>query len=171
MRISIIGPTGGGKTTLAQQIAKRLTIPHIQLDRFWFENGGKLGQPEVESKQVAQRILEKLSPLLEQQDWVCDGSYPRIQPYIAERANALIFVDIPFFERARNHLIRIHTHSKRHPEIGYWDDLTYIGEMLRRRVSGNREKIMAIAEKYPQKLVQLKSRKEINAYLEALTQP
>lgn len=52
MRITIIGLPGSGKSTLAQAIAEKLSIPHIQMDRFWFESGGRQSSrttPNVEN--------------------------------------------------------------------------------------------------------------------------
>ncbi len=35
-----MGESGSGKTTLAEKISQKLSIPHIHLDRFYFEAGG-----------------------------------------------------------------------------------------------------------------------------------
>ena len=39
MRISIIGHAASGKSTLAQKISEKLQIPHLHIDRLWFESG------------------------------------------------------------------------------------------------------------------------------------
>ncbi len=36
-RIAIVGTTGSGKTTLAQQLSQRINVPHIELDALHWE--------------------------------------------------------------------------------------------------------------------------------------
>ncbi len=58
MRVTIIGYSGGGKTTLAKKIAKKFNIPHQQIDRIWFEAGGHTAKSETEKERV-RKIIEK----------------------------------------------------------------------------------------------------------------
>src|SRR3989344_5259852 len=134
MKISIIGNVGSGKTTLAKKISEKLNIPHIQLDRIWFEVGGlKTENRHGEGKEyVRTTIREKVDQLTLQPSWVSDGWYKRIQTMITERADMLIFLDIPIWRRMFNHFRRMFF-SDRHPELGKWDDLKFFWEIIRRR--------------------------------------
>lgn len=65
MRITVIGLPGSGKSTLANAISKKLSIPHIHLDRFWFEAGGRNGSHDTPNlaevrAQVDQRAMAAL---------------------------------------------------------------------------------------------------------------
>jgi adenylate kinase family enzyme len=106
MRISIIGLPGSGKTTLANAISEKLSIPHIHLDRFWFEAGGREGSrttPPDEMEIIRAYIKEKVTPLIAEDSWVSDGFYPRIQTLIAERVDKIVFLDVPLWTRLMNH--------------------------------------------------------------------
>ena len=106
MRISIIGHSSGGKSTLAKRISENLCIPHIHIDRFWFEAGGaKLKPSDVEGMKKARAyIKENVENFIKQDSWVSDGWYHKVQPMISERADHIIFLDIPLYRRLLNHL-------------------------------------------------------------------
>lgn len=77
MRIDIVGLTGSGKSTLAEMLTKRLKLPHIQIDTFWFEAGGRQGAhdtPNIEHVRahVRKRVEENISKY---ESWVFDGTY------------------------------------------------------------------------------------------------
>lgn len=40
MRIDVVGLPASGKSTFAEAVSKKLSIPHIHRDQFWFESGG-----------------------------------------------------------------------------------------------------------------------------------
>ena len=107
MKISIIGQPGRGKSTLASKISKKFNIPHLQLDRFWFESGGnklKLGDIEGTEKSRAYMKEKVISFINEHDFWVSDGTYPRVQSIIVEHADYVIFLDIPLHRRLFNHM-------------------------------------------------------------------
>src|SRR3989344_6178545 len=107
MRISIIGHAGSGKSTLAQRISKKFNIPHLHLDRLWFEAGGpKASSDPGERKRVAELIRDRVEDFIKQDDWVSDGLYGHVQPLIANRADTIIFLDISLARRLCNHLYR-----------------------------------------------------------------
>ncbi len=118
MRITIIGNCGSGKSTLARKISKKFNILHIHLDRFWFEAGGhklKKGASE-EKERIRTYIRKKVEEFIKKDSWVSDGWYSRVQPLIAERAEQVVFLNIPLWRRLANHLHRVFF-GKRHPEL------------------------------------------------------
>ncbi len=87
-RIGVFG--GGGKTTLARAIAKKLEVPHIELDAVyhmpdWVE------RPYDEFAQIVQQRMDDLPG-----GWVIDGNYPRIRPLVLNRADTAIVIQLPF---------------------------------------------------------------------------
>jgi adenylate kinase family enzyme len=118
MRITIIGLSGSGKSTLARAISNKLSIPHIHLDRFWFEGGGKTGEhdtPDIE--RVRAYVREKTLEAIAVDSWVSDGFYSRVQPEIAEQADVVLFLDIPLWKRLLSHAKRMLQPATRHKEL------------------------------------------------------
>ena len=170
MRISIIGLSGSGKTTLAKVISEKLSIPHIHLDRFWFEAGGleadKNGSAE-ESERVRLHMSEKVLAELSADSWVSDGNYSRLQPEISSRADAIIFLDIPLWRRLLNHAKRMLKPSSRHKEVNIWDDLIFFPEIIRRTFLKG-PKLRKFVDEYRDKVIILKSRNDIDRYLRTI---
>ena len=168
MKITIIGLPGSGKSTLARMVAEKLSIPHIHIDRFWFEAGGRKGSydtPEVEK--VRAYVKEKVTAAISGNDWVSDGFYSRVQSTIASRADVIIFLDVPFWQRFLNHATRSFRRSERHAEVSMWDDLKFFPEIVRRGFSRG-PKLRSLISQFKDKVVTLRSRREINEYVNNL---
>ncbi|NQV88362.1 MAG: AAA family ATPase [Parcubacteria group bacterium] len=165
MRITILGLPGSGKTTLAEKIAEKKQIPHIHIDRFWLENGGGVNsQTTPNPEQTHARVREKVLEAIQKESWVSDGFYSRIQPEIAERADIVIFLNIPLWRRMLNHTWRVINRSKRHEEVTFWRDLAFFLEMIGRE-STKTLKINNFLKLYRSKTVILRSRREIDQYV------
>lgn len=169
MRISIIGHAASGKSTLAKNISKKLQIPHLHIDRLWFESGAHkfLKQNDVENLEKAREwIKAKVNEWTDQKDWVSDGWYSRVQPMVTEKADVLIFIDIPLWRRMTNHIRRVFV-DDRHKELNAWDEIRFIFEMPYRTFTRT-AKIHQFIKDNGSKLVLLKSHKEVDEYLESL---
>lgn len=168
MKITIIGNVGSGKTTLARNISKKLNIPHIQLDRIWFEVGGlKSENRQGEGRERVQTATrEKVDALTRETDWVSDGWYKRIQPMITERADRLIFLDIPIWRRTVNHLRRMFS-SDRHPELSKWNDIKFFYEIFKRRFTHD-PVMRAFLSEYKNKTIILRNYKEVENFLKKI---
>ncbi len=168
MRITIIGNCGSGKSTLARKISEEFSVPHIHLDRFWFEaNGHTLRKNDIEGKEkVRAYIREKVVDFIKQDSWVSDGWYSRVQPIIAERADYVVFLDIALWRRLANHVHRVFF-SERHPELRRWDDFKFISEIVRRTFTHGVQ-IQKFIQENPEKVVHLHSHQEANAFVEKL---
>ncbi len=165
MRISVIGLPGSGKSTLARAISEKLVVPHIHIDRFWFEAGGRANSASTPNLEfVRAQVKEKVIAATAESSWVSDGFYSRIQPQIAERADSIIFLDTPLFRRILNHTLRILHRNERHVEVSLWDDVKFFSEIIRRTFV-IAPKINHLVAQYKDKVIILKSRKEIQRYL------
>lgn len=93
MKISIIGNCGSDKSTLARNISDKFKIPYVELDRFWFEAGGLDIKKEEKQKadEVRQKIQNSVRNFTDEENWVSDGFYSRVQPLICEKADQLVF--------------------------------------------------------------------------------
>jgi hypothetical protein len=139
-----------------------LRKPYLLSSQFviyiWTDFGLK---PEAlkEAKVLHLKNLKKFELIL--------GFHSGIQPEIAERANVLIFLDIPLGERLRNHFWRMFEHTSRHKELSIWDDMTFFIEIIQRALR-KKTKYLELLGQYPKKAIVLRSRKEIDSYLNSL---
>lgn len=171
MRISIIGYSGSGKTTLAKAISKKLSMPHLHLDRLWISLDGHIVDPHDASQKekVSENIKEKVIEFIAQESWVTDGWYYRSQVEIAKRATVIIYLDIPLWRRLINHVGRTFTPSHRHPEFSTADNFKFIYELVKRTWT-HKQKMNAMIDQYKDKVIILKSRKEISKYLSTINE-
>ena len=56
-RICVVGTTGSGKSTLAGELARRLHIPHVELDAIHWEPGWKESDREITRTRVGDIAL------------------------------------------------------------------------------------------------------------------
>lgn len=168
MRIDVVGLPASGKSTFAEAVSKKLSIPHIHLDRFWFESGGRQGRFDTPNlEEVRAKVRARVVEAIKSESWVSDGVYLHVQDEIAGRADAIVFLDIPLLKRLLNHTQRAFSQKKRHNELTFWDDITFLKEIVRREFSSG-PKLREFVEKEKDKVVILRSRKEVDKYLRSL---
>ncbi len=92
-KVAIFGNTGGGKSTLARQLAEVTNLPLHSLDKVKFRAGGE----EVPHEEY----LSVHSKLIEQEAWIIDGfgCVPSTWERIAA-ADTLVYLDLPVFLHA-----------------------------------------------------------------------
>lgn len=86
-RIAVVGVTGSGKTTLAQQLAGRLNLPHVELDALYWQANWTASPTDVFRARVAEA--------LNGERWVVDGNYREARDIVWRRADTLIWLDYP----------------------------------------------------------------------------
>lgn len=168
--MSIMGHPGSGKTFMAEAVAKKLSIPHVHLDRFWLGSGGadvNKNTSESDKEKIRTHVRQKALEAISAESWVSDGSYTRTMPEIAQRADVIIFLDIPLWRRLLNHGGRIFKPWTRHKELSMWHELSFFAEIIRREYK-NSPRLKKFISEHKDKVVVLKSRKEIDRYLQEL---
>jgi adenylate kinase family enzyme len=88
-RIHVVGTSGSGKTMLAKQIAQRLQIPHVELDALHWEPNWTPAETEV--------FRDRVGRALDSDRWVTDGNYSRVRDLIWSQADAIVWLDYPFW--------------------------------------------------------------------------
>jgi adenylate kinase family enzyme len=86
-RVLVIGNCGSGKSTASRQLARRLDLPLIHLDReFW-----RPGWVEPSGAEWDRRTQE----LVEGERWLIDGNYSNSLERRLERADTVVWLDFP----------------------------------------------------------------------------
>ena len=86
-RIAVVGATGSGKTTLAEQIAQRLGYRHVETDALHWEPNWQEAPLDVFRARVDQALTGD--------GWVIDGNYSKVRDIVWGRADTLVWIDYP----------------------------------------------------------------------------
>ena len=70
-RICVVGNSGAGKTTLARRVARRLGVPHVELDAL----NHRAGWTEAPVEELRAELSALLDAAVD--GWVVDGNYRR----------------------------------------------------------------------------------------------
>ena len=68
-RINVIGTSGCGKTTFSKQLAQKMQLPYVEIDKIFWGPGWSMPADKV--------FFEKLETALSADAWVLDGNYTR----------------------------------------------------------------------------------------------
>jgi adenylate kinase family enzyme len=87
-RVWVIGASGSGKTTLAEELARRLGVPHIELDAM--HHGPDWAEPDLDE------FREAVAAVASGDAWVIDGSYrSKLGDRVPDAADTLVWLDLP----------------------------------------------------------------------------
>jgi adenylate kinase family enzyme len=124
-RVSIVGATGSGKTTLARELAARLGLGHVDLDAlYWGPNWTPAPDP------VLRRSVEAA---LASGRWVVDGNYTRLHDLTLAQAQVLVWLDYSFPRTAWQLLRRTFGRAARREELWNGNRESFREALLSRR--------------------------------------
>jgi adenylate kinase family enzyme len=87
-KIAVVGTSGSGKTTVARELARRLGVPHVELDSLYHGPGWTETPPEEFRRRVAAAT--------DADGWVVDGNYDsKLGELVLERADTVVWLDLP----------------------------------------------------------------------------
>jgi adenylate kinase family enzyme len=90
MRISVVGTSGCGKSTMAARIASAFDIPLIELDAINWQAGWRdlnSHDPEEFKRRVAEAVSADA--------WVIAGNYSAVRPIYVPRLTHIVWLDYP----------------------------------------------------------------------------
>src|SRR6476469_2344070 len=97
MRVSVVGSSGAGKTTIAKAVAARLEVPYVELDSIFHQpNWTELPDDEFQA-----RVRDAVAA----DTWVVDGNYAVVRPIVLARATTVVWLDYSR-PRVRQQVIR-----------------------------------------------------------------
>ena len=106
MRISVVGGSCSGKTTLSRRLAGLLGVPHIELDALHHGPNWNEAPPEL----LQQRVRDALAQA--PKGWVVDGNYHgKIGRLVLDEAELVVFLDPPYGTVLRRSLWRTFSRS------------------------------------------------------------
>lgn len=88
MRITVVGTTGSGKTTLAGRLARALDLPHFELDAINWQPGW-VSLNDTDEPEFIRRIEAAIS----RPAWVMAGGYSNVRDRIWTRATHVVWLD------------------------------------------------------------------------------
>jgi adenylate kinase family enzyme len=86
-RVSVVGNSGSGKTTIAAALSAALNAPHLELDSVFHQPGWV----PLEEQEFRRRVAEFVAA----PSWVADGNYSAVQDLVWGRADTVIWLDLP----------------------------------------------------------------------------
>jgi adenylate kinase family enzyme len=84
-RVAVIGTSGSGKTTMAQRLAQRLQVPHVELDALHWDPNWTPVSREVFRQRVDQALCGEA--------WTTDGNYSAVRDIVWGRADTVVWLD------------------------------------------------------------------------------
>lgn len=87
-RVSVVGCSGSGKTTVGRRLATRLGLPHLELDSIRHQ-AGWVELPDDEFR-------ARVAAFTDGAAWVVDGNYSVVREHIVwPRADTVVWLDLP----------------------------------------------------------------------------
>jgi hypothetical protein len=83
-RISVVGTSGSGKTAVASEIARRLKIPHVELDALHWRKGWQ--------EAPAHEFRQQVDNATRADTWVADGNYHQVRDIVWRRATFVVWL-------------------------------------------------------------------------------
>lgn len=95
-RVAVAGVSGAGKTTLAGRIAKVIAAPHIEIDAL-YHGPNWVPRPS---------FLEDVRLMVDGDTWTTEWQYRAARPILLERADLIVWLDLPFWTSTLPRLLR-----------------------------------------------------------------
>lgn len=159
-RILVIGCSGGGKSYFSKKLNKITAIPLYHLDMlYWNEDKTTVGRDV---------LIERLTPILDSEEWIIDGNYRGTLEMRLQRCDTVFFLDFPTDVCLAGVESRRGKPRTDMPWIETEEDIEFT-EFIKGFRANNRPIILDLLEKYPEITVHtFKSRSESDAFLQNL---
>ena len=90
-RVKVVGNSGAGKTTFARELARRLDVPHLELDAAFWGAGWQL----VDAADGRAAVSRFLTTPEAERGWVVDGNWNSRLGDVLTGLEAVVWLDFP----------------------------------------------------------------------------
>lgn len=159
-KISIIGGSGTGKTTLSNNLGKVLNIPVYHIDGIHHLENWKLRNKQERDKIILEKVNES--------KWIIDGTYRSTLQQRLETSDLIIYLDYSSLAQVKGVIGRyIKNHGKEKDEIPGCEErmtLDFFLFVCRWRKNKRSEIIDKINKIDKEKILIFKSRRQLNKW-------
>jgi adenylate kinase family enzyme len=106
-RVIVAGVSGAGKTTLARRIAAITGGQHVEIDALFH---GPQWTPRPEFVTDVERFTS-------QPAWTTEWQYTIVRPLVADRADLMVWLDLPFWRVVLPRVVKRTIRRRRHREV------------------------------------------------------
>ncbi len=157
MKISVMGYAGSGKTYLSNYLSNKLSLPLLHLDEIKFNKKWEPYDNEI--------VMPQVNDFLENESWIIDGNYTYLcYEERVESSDVIILLLLPWWTCFISAIKR----KKEREADGYINEINpwFIWFLLyggrKRKI---RQRYKSIIKEHKDKVIVLRSRKEINEYI------
>ena len=86
-RVSVVGVSGSGKTSLGRRLAAAMAIEYIELDAIFH-------QPDW-AELPRDEFCQRVERAIEAEGWVVDGNYGAVRDLVWAAADTVVWLDLP----------------------------------------------------------------------------
>lgn len=122
-RVSVVGSSGSGKTTVARRIAEALEVPHVELDELHWG-------PDW-SAATAAELTERIAAATSDEAWVVDGNYwSKVGPQVWGKADTVVWVSPPRWRATWQSVTRTARRAATRQELWHGNRESWTGLMF-----------------------------------------
>ena len=156
-KVIVIGCPGSGKSTISRALHNKTGIPLYHLDMMYWNTDKTTVEKSV--------FLERLSAVLEKDDWIIDGNYGSTMEMRMAACDTVIFLDYPLDVCLDGIKERRGKPRSDMPWIETEEDAEFI-EFIKNYNEQQKPKVLELLKKYDDKnIIIFKSREQADAFL------
>ena len=159
-KVIVIGCPGSGKSTVSRALHNKTGIPLYHLDMMYWNADKTTVEKNV--------FLERLSAVLERDEWIIDGNYGSTMELRMEACDTVFFLDYPLDVCLDGIRERRGKPRSDMPWIETEEDAEFI-EFIKNYNEQQKPKVLELLERYRDKnIIIFKSREQANEFLSLL---
>ena len=156
-KVIVVGCPGSGKSTVSRALHNKTGVPLYHLDMMYWNADKTTVEKSV--------FLERLSAVLEKDEWIIDGNYGSTMELRMAACDTLIFLDYPLDVCLDGIRERRGKPRSDMPWIETEEDAEFI-EFIKNYNEQQKPKVLELLQKYSDKnIVIFKSREQADAFL------